>query len=145
MPGEPQKLRVFLAEDNLGDVYLIKEALRANNYAFEIDRSEDGESSLGKLSRFVAGDVPDLIIIDLNMPKIDGLDLLRYVRSSQLLATVPVMILTSSCSPQDRLEAERLGANAFITKPPTLNEFLSAIGSGIRSAVSPAARPSSAV
>ena len=133
MSGETRKSRFFLAEDNLGDVYLIKEALRVNNYDFEIERCEDGESSIRRLSRFAASDVPDLIIIDLNMPRIGGLEVLRYVRSSPVLAKVPVVILTSSRSPHDRMEAERLGANAFISKPPTLNEFLSLVGSGIRS------------
>ena len=123
MPGEPQKLRVFLAEDNLGDVYLIKEALRANNYAFEIDRSEDGESSLGKLSRFVAGDVPDLIIIDLNMPKMDGLQLLAAIKSSPQWRTIPVVMITTEGGETKVGEAVKLGAAGYVRKPFTADQI----------------------
>jgi CheY-like chemotaxis protein len=72
--------------------------------------------------------VPDLIFLDLNLPKADGLELLRLIRTWPHLAKVPVAVLTSSSAPEDKERAYQLGANLFITKPAGLAEFLAAIG-----------------
>ena len=121
-------MTIFLAEDNPADVYLLREALAAE-CAGEIDVvvAQDGEEALdffqGRGAFHDAGH-PDLIILDLNLPKSDGNDVLKVIRETASLATVPVVILTSSDSPRDRAAAERLGANHYITKPSDLDDFL---------------------
>lgn len=119
--------RILLAEDNPADVYLLREALGADdNSEIELIVVSDGEEALD----FVAGRFPgvrdvDLVILDLNLPKSDGGDVLRGIRESGVMAAVPVVILTSSDSPRDREAAERLGADCYLTKPSDLDEFLS--------------------
>lgn len=108
---------------------MVKEALRASGVAFELVHASDGTEALGYVS---SGGVPDLIFLDLNLPKADGLDLLKMIRTRPHLAEVPVAILTSSSSPVDRERAYGLGANLFITKPAGLSEFLAEVGSAAK-------------
>jgi CheY-like chemotaxis protein len=121
-------MTIFLAEDNPADVYLLREALAAE-CAGEIDVvvAQDGEEALDFVQgrgAFHAAGRPDLIILDLNLPKSDGNDVLKAIRETASLSAVPVVILTSSDSPRDRAAAERLGANHYITKPSDLDDFL---------------------
>jgi DNA-binding response OmpR family regulator len=95
----------------------------------------DGEEALDFVARqgkYVSAPAIDLVILDLNLPKSDGGDVLRSIRENSRLAGVPVVVLTSSDSPRDRAAAERLGANSYITKPTDLDEFL-ALGSRLLS------------
>jgi CheY-like chemotaxis protein len=121
-------MMIFLAEDNPADVYLLKEALAAEcANDIRIVVAQDGEEALDFFQgRGAFHDVsqPDLIILDLNLPKSDGNDVLKVIRETASLAAVPVVILTSSDSPRDRAAAERLGANHYITKPSDLDDFL---------------------
>jgi CheY-like chemotaxis protein len=121
---------IFLAEDNPADVYLLREALSASGNCAVLHVASDGEEAI----RFIeacgassAAPLPDLIILDLNLPKNDGTDLLRTIRTKQLFAPIPVVILTSSDSPRDRSLAERLGADAYFTKPSDLDAFLDVV------------------
>jgi CheY-like chemotaxis protein len=120
--------RILIIEDHAPDVYLVKEALRASGVTFELVHLGDGIAARAYLTDVPGGAVPDLIFLDLNIPKADGLDLLRMIRTGPHLAHVPVAILTSSSSPQDKERAYRQGANLFITKPSGLSEFLAAVG-----------------
>jgi DNA-binding response OmpR family regulator len=129
-PGKPAD--VFIVEDNDPDVFLVEEALRSQGIQAQIQRCQDGEEAIRALSQIGPASLPDVIIIDLNLPKITGLDILKHVRSLKQLDRVPVLILTSSQSKTDRALSLQLGADAYIAKPPTLPEFLSAVGSGIR-------------
>jgi two-component system, chemotaxis family, response regulator Rcp1 len=123
--------RILIVEDNDPDVFLVEEALRSQGIAAEIERAYDGEDALAALSKLAAPNLPDLIIIDLNLPKVTGIEVLKHARNLALLDHVPVLILTSSQSRADRAVSLQLGANAYIAKPPTLPEFLSAVGLGI--------------
>ncbi len=125
--------KVFIVEDNDPDVFLLEEALRSEGVQAELQRCHDGEEAVHALSAIDAAHVPDIIIIDLNLPKITGLEILKHTRTIRLLDRVPVVILTSSQSKYDRALAMQLGAAAYIAKPPTLPEFLSTVGSGVRS------------
>jgi DNA-binding response OmpR family regulator len=125
-------VQVFIAEDNDPDVFLVEEALRSAGMEARIQRCFDGEEAIQALSQIDAR-LPDVIIIDLNLPRINGIEVLKHVRNQKQLAGVPVLILTSSQSKTDRAMSLQLGADAYIAKPPTLPEFLSAVGSGIRS------------
>lgn len=131
-PGSSKPAQIFIVEDNDPDVFLVEEALRAEGVQAKIARCYDGEEAIHGLSQMSEGSLPNLIIIDLNLPKITGLEILKYARSLNQLDSVPILILTSSQSPVDRSLSMQLGADAYIAKPSTLSEFLSAVGSGIR-------------
>lgn len=117
--------RILLIEDNPADVFLIKEALRSHDVRFELDWVRDGEEAVARLAKIGSSlTVPDLVLLDLNLPKVDGKEILARIRRNPALAQTIVAILTSSDSPHDRRETADLGANCYIKKPPTLDEFL---------------------
>ena len=116
-------IRILLVEDNPADVYLIEEALRTHGVQFEMKWLRDGEQALELLTEDGLG-APDLVLLDLNLPRVDGKEVLTRIRQTPHLAAVPVAIMTSSDSPQDRREMADLGASCYIKKPPTLDEFL---------------------
>jgi chemotaxis family two-component system response regulator Rcp1 len=123
---------ILLAEDNPADVYLIREALREHGVQCNIREASDGREVLGFLSPDIAGDHGlDLIILDLNLPRHDGIEILQHLRDNSGFAHVPVVVLTSSDSPRDRSVATELGAHRYLRKPSTLSEFLS-LGSVFR-------------
>jgi CheY-like chemotaxis protein len=128
--GKP--VQVLIVEDNEPDVFLVEEALRSEGVPAQFQRCHDGEEAIQALSHIGASPAPDIIIIDLNLPKVTGLEILKHARSLKQLDGVPVLILTSSQSKTDRALSLQLGADAYIAKPPTLPEFLSTVGSGIR-------------
>ena len=120
---------ILLAEDNPADSYLIRESLQKHNKnnILELIVVTDGEQAIDYVLRrgkFVQACRPDLIVLDLNLPKSDGVEVLRCVREQADLHDVPVVVLTSSNSARDRSIAERLGANRFITKPLDLDEYM---------------------
>ena len=128
-------VRILLAEDNPADVYLIEEALREHGVPYQITLAKDGEAAIAMIT---AGDVqPTLIMLDLNMPKRGGGEVLTRLRQDPRCATVPVVVLTSSDSPADREEVMRLGATSYIRKPTGLDEFLT-IGATIKQLVAKA-------
>lgn len=126
--------RVFLAEDNPADVYLIEQALKINGITCDLAVAEDGRQALsffrneGNLSDSAR---PRLILLDLNLPRHDGTEILLYVRQNKQLASVPVVIFTSSDSPKDRFTAMQAGATRFFRKPSNLQDFM-AIGATLR-------------
>jgi DNA-binding response OmpR family regulator len=132
MANPDNPAQVFIVEDNDPDVFLVREALRSEGVQAQIQRCHDGEEGIRALSQIVEGGLPDVILIDLNLPKVSGLEVLKHVRSLKQLDRVPVLILTSSQSQTDRALSMQLGADAYIAKPPTLPEFLSSVGAGVR-------------
>jgi chemotaxis family two-component system response regulator Rcp1 len=130
----PKKAHIVVIEDNAADVILIRKALDENGFAYAITRFEDGEEALQALCPDTGTPdiVPDLILLDLNLPRSEGMDVLRQIRQSPRLSEVPVAILTSSESPGDvRLSAE-LGADRYILKPAELDHFYKQVGGGIK-------------
>ncbi len=118
--------RILLAEDNPGDVLLLREALANSAIICELMVAEDGQKAIALLQA-VAADVtrlPDLIILDVNLPKHNGGEVLAQVRGDPAFSLVPVLMLTSSASPADQATASRLGANLYIQKPSDLDAFL---------------------
>jgi CheY-like chemotaxis protein len=132
MSEDKQPVRIFLAEDHLPDVTLIKEALRHVGLNFEIEHAEDGALAIQGLLGLDTGSRPDLIIVDLNLPKKTGFDVLTALPRNPVLARVPILVLTSSNSEHDRRRALDLGATAFLSKPPNLHEFLERVGGAVR-------------
>ena len=120
--------QILIAEDNAADVYLIREALREHGVDCELLIASDGAAVL----RFISAERAEenarglgLIILDLNLPRHDGTEILQRLRESSQFAHVPVAVLTSSDSPRDRLVASQLGAACYLRKPSNLEQFLS--------------------
>jgi len=118
---------ILLADDNASDVYLIREALREHAVDCVLRVASDGKDVLG----IISGASPnanaeriDLLILDLNLPRHDGIEILQRMRESAWMERVPVVVLTSSDSPRDRLMANELGVTRYLRKPSSLDEFL---------------------
>jgi CheY-like chemotaxis protein len=131
MSQEPNQACIVLIEDNAADVYLIEKALRHAEVAFDLVRFRDGEEGLKALTSAYLT-VPDLILLDLNLPRSDGMDVLRRLRQTPRLANVPVAILTSSGASSDKHRSALLGAVRYIQKPTGLDEFLDTVGGSVR-------------
>ena len=124
-PKQPP-LNLLLAEDNLPDALLIRHAIGIENLPVEVYVAEDGERAVAFIEAAETdpdAPLPHLILLDLNLPKIDGLDVLRRIRASEKCKATPVLVVTSSDSPSDRRGAAELGAGYF-QKPVTYAEFV---------------------
>jgi len=124
--------KILLVEDNPNDIELTLEALSENNIANTVEIARDGEEALnylyrkGKFSSRLPGN-PAVILLDLKLPKVSGLEVLEKIRSSDGLKLIPTVILTSSREESDLVESYRLGVNAYVVKPVDFNEFVRAI------------------
>jgi two-component system, chemotaxis family, response regulator Rcp1 len=119
----PAEYRIWLAEDNPGDVRLFREALNDQGFKFELTVAEDGQKAIALVDSSREGAPPDLIVLDVNLPRHDGAEVLRRIRSREGLSSTPVIMLTSSASPTDQATAGILGANLYIQKPSDLDEL----------------------
>jgi CheY-like chemotaxis protein len=124
--------KILLVEDDPHDIELTLLALGKNNLANEVAVARDGEEALNYLlnrknieSRGASN--PSVILLDLKLPKINGLDLLRQIRANEKLAMIPVVVLTSSGEEPDMQEAYNLRVNAYVVKPVNFNEFITAV------------------
>jgi two-component system response regulator len=124
---------ILLVEDNPDDVKLTLRALKKSNILNEVVVAEDGVEALDYLfgTRKYAGrdtnDKPQLILLDLKMPRLDGLEVLHRIRADERTALLPVVILTTSNEDRDRIESYKLGANSYIRKPVDFNQFVEAV------------------
>jgi CheY-like chemotaxis protein len=124
---ESRKIEILLIEDNPGDVRLTQEAMRAAEMTNTLHVVEDGIQAmefLRRRSRFKDAPRPDLILLDLNLPKKDGRAVLAEVKTDPDLRRIPVVVLTTSRSEEDVLQAYDMHANAYVTKPVNLDQFL---------------------
>ena len=126
-----QRKRIVVIEDNEGDVYLIERALATTSRRFETSSYRDGAEALVSLLTAKEATLPDVILLDLNMPRCDGLDILRQIRSSPTLAAVPVGILTGSVAASDRKLASTIGATRYIHKASHYDDFVSKVGHAV--------------
>jgi len=116
---------VLLVEDNPMDIDLTKRAFVRRKLANPIEIARDGEAALAWLPRWEAGaPLPIIILLDLKLPKVDGLEVLRQIKSHPQFHTIPVIVLTSSNEDRDIKTAYELGANSYITKPVDFDKFL---------------------
>ena len=127
MPKTSKPFEILLVEDNPGDVMLTQEAFREGQFPHRLSVAEDGEQALHFLRHedgFRNAPRPDLILMDLNLPKKDGRELLAEVKSDPTLSQIPVIVLTMSEADQDIARAYKLHANCYLTKPIRMDDFL---------------------
>jgi two-component system, chemotaxis family, response regulator Rcp1 len=117
-----ETIEILLIEDNPADVYLIREAFKLGDIPKRLSVAADGEEALAIL--FTNGGRPDLIILDLNLPKIDGRQVLEAIKSHRELKQIPVLVLSTSDSERDVISAYEHHANCYLTKPTDLDQFL---------------------
>jgi two-component system, chemotaxis family, response regulator Rcp1 len=120
-----RRLRLLLVEDNPGDAFLIKEVLRDTGIDLRVTVAEDGQKALEILDR-TRGDLEnriDFVILDLNLPKVDGFEVLSYIKSMHGLKELPVVVMTGSVNADDRVRAISMGASQFLKKPSSNREF----------------------
>jgi CheY-like chemotaxis protein len=126
--GRP--VEILLVEDNPGDVGLTRETLKDSKLLNHISVVEDGVEAMAFLrleGKYAKATRPDLILLDLNLPKKDGREVLAEIKTDEQLRRIPVVILTTSSAEQDILEMYDLHANCFITKPVNLDQFTAVV------------------
>jgi|SRR5271165_628833 len=117
---------VLLVEDNPGDILLVKESFRDSRIAYVLSIANDGQEAidfLDGIARNKNGPRPDLMLLDLNLPKINGYDVLAHVKGTEELRSIPVLVLSTSSAQSDIQRAYALSANCYLCKPAGLDEF----------------------
>lgn len=124
---ELDAVEILLIEDSFDDAELTIRALKKRNLANNLHHIADGEKALEYLFDNPQNPFPKLILLDLKMPKVDGIEILRRIKEAPTLRTIPVVMLTSSKEERDILESYELGVNAYIVKPVDFEKFQEAI------------------
>jgi two-component system response regulator len=126
-------VRILLAEDNMNDAELTIRALKKNNLANKLMHVKDGAEALdfifaqGKYSDRKVDDLPSVIVLDLKMPKVNGIEVLRRIKSDERTKRIPVVMLTSSKEDPDIQECYLLGVNSYVVKPVEFDKFVKAV------------------
>jgi len=127
------EVQILLVEDNPNDVELTLRALKKHNLANKVHVAKDGAEALeyifanGAYAHRKVDDRPKVVLLDLKLPKVDGLEVLRRIKSHERTKIIPVVVLTSSKEERDLLETYRLGANSYITKPVDFDKFVESV------------------
>ncbi|MBK5214991.1 MAG: response regulator [Flavobacteriaceae bacterium] len=127
------QVEILLVEDSMSDAELTIRALKKNNLANKLVHLEDGQEALdfifaeGNYSHRKITDTPKVILLDLKMPKINGIEVLQRIKSDERTKKTPVIVLTSSKEDPDIQECYRLGANSYVVKPVQFEKFLTAV------------------
>ncbi|MEO6683296.1 MAG: response regulator [Ginsengibacter sp.] len=122
--------RILLVEDNEGDILLTLEAFKQAKIANPVEVVKDGEEALRYLAKegeYIDAQTPDLILLDINLPKVDGLEVLSFIKNDEKLRIIPVVMLTTSDAEIDILQSYQEHANCYITKPVNFNNFMEVI------------------
>jgi CheY-like chemotaxis protein len=128
-PRVSNPIEILLVEDNPGDVRLIKEVFKDAKIYNNMQVAYDGEAAMEILRRDDGNIFPDLILLDLNLPKKDGREVLREIKGDDCLKCIPVVILTTSNAEEDLIETYKMNANCYITKPVDLDQFINVVKS----------------
>jgi two-component system response regulator len=129
----PNEVEILLVEDNPNDVELTLRALKKHNITNKVHVVKDGAEALEyifAIGAYATRDInhnPRVILLDLKLPKVDGLEVLRQIKSNERTKMIPVVVLTSSKEERDLVESYRLGANSYITKPVDFESFVKAV------------------
>lgn len=132
MAMNPEMLEILLIEDNPGDIRLTQEALKDSQIHHHLSVANNGEDALRQLrheSPFESSARPDIILLDLNLPRLSGHELLAIIKADTALKAIPVVVLTTSNDERDVATSYRLHANCYITKPVDLARFVTIIKS----------------
>lgn len=116
---------ILLVEDNPDDERLTRRALRRGNLANPVEVARNGEEALRRV--FAPDPLPCVVLLDLKLPKVDGLEVLRQIRARDRTRLLPVVMLTSSSEDRDIIESYSLGANSYVRKPVNIDEFTEAV------------------
>ena len=127
-------IEILLVEDNPRDVEMTLRALKKRNLANKVQVATDGAEALdfifarGKYSSRSLADGPKVILLDLKLPKVSGLEVLKAIKSNESTKIIPVVVLTSSQEEKDLIESYKLGVNSYITKPVDFDKFIESVG-----------------
>jgi CheY-like chemotaxis protein len=127
------EVEILLVEDNPNDAELAMRALKKNKLANNVIRVSDGEEALdfifarGQFKTRERLNIPRLILLDLKLPKVDGLELLKIIKADPVTKLIPVVVLTSSKEEKDMIESYRLGVNSYIVKPVDFDKFIDSV------------------
>ncbi|MBI3979821.1 MAG: response regulator [Chloroflexi bacterium] len=127
-----QPIEILLVEDNPGDVRLTVEALKEGKVLSNLHVVEDGQAALAYLrqeGKYAGAARPDVILLDLNLPRMDGREVLALIKADERLRAIPVVILTTSKAEEDILRSYHLHANCYITKPVDFEQFIGVVRS----------------
>lgn len=128
-----EQIEILLVEDNPTDAELTMRALKRKNMANQVVWVKDGEEALdfifakGEYSHRNPDDLPKLILLDLRMPKVDGLEVLQRIKAEENTRKIPVVVLTSSKEDRDIVESYELGVNSYVSKPVEFDQFIDAV------------------
>lgn len=132
LSGASDKLEILLVEDNPGDIRLIVETLKEGRKDYNINVVKDGEEAVNyllKRDNHKSATTPDIILLDLKLPRKDGIEVLKEIKGDESLKSIPVIVLTSSNADDDIANAYKNHANCYITKPIDLDKFVVTIQS----------------
>ena len=127
-----QAFRIWIADDDFEDFQLIKKTFNENKQNVQLSHIEDGQylidilKAQSKNNKF--GDLPHLILLDLNMPRKDGMEVLKEIKENKILCKIPVIIFTTSKTPRDIEKAYELGASCYVSKPQSSDEWMNTLG-----------------
>ncbi len=130
---EVPAIRILLVEDNLDDIELTKVALKKGKITNPITTISDGEEALTYLKKMslskniTENDLPGLILLDINLPKVSGIEILKFIKSTEKIKRIPVVILTTSKRDEDIVASYDLGVNSYIEKPVAFDKFVETI------------------
>ncbi|MDP9397812.1 MAG: response regulator [Actinomycetota bacterium] len=127
--GRP--IHVLLVEDDPGDVLLTRESFEASQDRYGLAVVDNGEAALAYLRKegeYADAPTPDLVLLDLNLPRVDGREVLARVKGDEQLRAIPVIVLTTSEAEEDVLRCYQLHANAYVTKPVDFQQFVDTVG-----------------
>jgi len=131
MNNNTRQLRLLIVEDEPGDARLMQLAMQKNNYDVELHDANDGFEALRFLrregERFSQAPRPDMILLDLKMPGLSGLEFLAQIKQDEQLRVIPVVVVTTSALDADVVAAYKLGAAGYVPKPTDINDFVTAI------------------
>jgi CheY-like chemotaxis protein len=125
-----ERIHILLVEDNEGDILLTTEALEEGKIINKVSVVNDGKLAIDFLNNkepYVDAEIPNLILLDINLPKKNGHEVLKYIKRSEKFRHIPIIMLTTSSSEKDIHEAYNHYANCFITKPVDVDEFMEAV------------------
>lgn len=125
-----QKVNILLVEDNDGDILLISEALENAKIAIDLKVAKDGKAAIdfvNKEGKYRYEDTPDMLLLDINLPKKNGHEVLKYIKQEESLKHIPVIMLTTSSSERDINQSYRNHVNCYITKPIDVGDFLAVV------------------